>query len=76
MLCDQASDKTFFHYQTGLAGSTKSFYDIKASLSIPRVKINPGHSPGLCLGCTTQHTADPEPSDSMLVTVYSRQSAR
>ena len=40
MLCDQASNKTFFIYQTGRARSTQSFYNIKARLSIPRAKIN------------------------------------
>ncbi len=43
MLCDQASDKIFFIYQTALHSPPVVFYNRIDRLSIPRVKINPGH---------------------------------
>jgi hypothetical protein len=43
MLCDQASDKIFFIYQTTLHVPPVFFYNRIDQLSIARVQINPGH---------------------------------
>jgi len=40
MLCDQASDKIFFIYQTASHVPPVSFYNTIDQLSIARVKIN------------------------------------
>ena len=43
MLCDQASDKIFFIYQTTSHVPPVVFYNRIDRLSIPRVEINPAH---------------------------------
>ncbi len=79
MLCDQASDKIFFIYQTASHRPPVFFYYRIDQLSTARVEINPSPLLLIALGCATlpcTHNSNPNTRGRVFSRVFDARSTR